>query len=99
MGTGNYGASPRAPAGLSGFPDHHRYTAAEIGALLGRAERERLMLLTTEKDVARMRGERAAAGLAARAVALPVTMDFAPVDALGAAVLAAVTSRRYGNIA
>jgi tetraacyldisaccharide 4'-kinase len=81
------------------FPDHHRYTAAEIGALLGRAGRERLVLLTTEKDLARIRGDAAAAQLAARAMALPVTMEFAPGEALGAAVLAAVRSRRYGNIA
>jgi tetraacyldisaccharide 4'-kinase len=79
------------------FPDHHRYTMAEAGALVARAERDRLVLLTTEKDVARMRGD--AAELAARAVALPVTMEFAPGEALGATVLAAVESRRYGIIA
>jgi tetraacyldisaccharide 4'-kinase len=88
-------ASCGIPAAVrAAFPDHHRYTAAEIGALLRRAERERLVLLTTEKDVARMRGDGAAAELAARAVALPVTMEFSASEALGAAVLDAIRLRR-----
>jgi tetraacyldisaccharide 4'-kinase len=72
------------------FPDHHRYTAGEIGVLLDRAERERLVLVTTEKDVARLSGDGAAAELAARVVALPVTMELTPGEALGAAVLDAI---------
>jgi tetraacyldisaccharide 4'-kinase len=59
------------------FPDHHRYTHAEIAALVSRAERERLVLVTTEKDLARMEGDAAAAELLARARALPVTLTFA----------------------
>ena len=69
-------------AGAGRFPDHHRYTAAEAGALLARAERERLMLVTTEKDLARMHGDPAAAQLAARTAVLPVAMEFASGETL-----------------
>ncbi len=55
------------------YPDHHRYTAAEAAALAEEAERRDLMLLTTEKDLARLAGDEAVAPLAARARALPVT--------------------------
>jgi tetraacyldisaccharide 4'-kinase len=79
------------------FPDHHRYTAAEARALLRRAERERLVLLTTEKDLARMRGDGASAELLARAVALPVTMEFAPSEALRATVLDVVHAASRGK--
>ena len=40
------------------------------------ADRDRLDLVTTEKDLARMRGDPAAVALAARARALPVTLAF-----------------------
>jgi tetraacyldisaccharide 4'-kinase len=57
-----------------GFGDHHRYTAAEASTLVGEAERRNVVLLTTEKDAARLAGDAAAAALAARARALPVTL-------------------------
>jgi tetraacyldisaccharide 4'-kinase len=38
------------------FPDHHSYRAGEARALLNQAEREGLVLLTTEKDRARLSG-------------------------------------------
>ena len=59
------------------FPDHHHYRPTEISALISRAECEGLALVTTEKDLARMRDEPAAAELFSRARALPVTMEFA----------------------
>jgi tetraacyldisaccharide 4'-kinase len=62
-----------ALAATRSFADHHRYTAAEAQALCEHAEREGLTLVTTEKDLARLQGEGAVAGLAARAQALPVT--------------------------
>ena len=70
-------AAVRAP-----FPDHHVYSRAEIAALLTRAERERLVLVTTEKDFVRLAGDPAAAELAARATALPVTFAFADPAAI-----------------
>jgi tetraacyldisaccharide 4'-kinase len=76
------------------FPDHHCYTQAELAALLARAERERLTPVTTEKDVARMSGDPAAAPLLARTAALPVTLTFLGEDFIGPAVVRAV--RRHG---
>jgi tetraacyldisaccharide 4'-kinase len=66
-----------AVAATRAFPDHHRFTRAEADALCGEADRDGLILLTTEKDVARMRGDADAAELAARAQALPVTLELA----------------------
>jgi tetraacyldisaccharide 4'-kinase len=79
-------AAVRAP-----FPDHHRYTRSEMAALIARAERDRIALVTTEKDAARMRGDPAAAELLSRAVALPVELAFRDND--GSALLAAMVSR------
>lgn len=56
------------------FVDHHRYTQAEADRLCGEAERANLTLVTTEKDLVRMRGESELAALAERAHALPVTL-------------------------
>jgi tetraacyldisaccharide 4'-kinase len=56
------------------FPDHHRYSAAEARGLLSRADAENLMLLTTEKDLARLAGAKRLAALVARASALPVRL-------------------------
>jgi len=56
------------------FADHHRYTAAEVHALIARADAANLMLLTTEKDLARLSGDPHAGALAARANALPVRL-------------------------
>jgi tetraacyldisaccharide 4'-kinase len=53
------------------FPDHHVFTQREIAALIDDATRRRAILVTTEKDMARLRPH------AARAVAtLPVTLRF-----------------------
>ena len=56
------------------FPDHHRYSAAEAQALIARADTENLMLVTTEKDLARLTGDPHLTQLAARASALPVRL-------------------------
>jgi tetraacyldisaccharide 4'-kinase len=58
------------------FDDHHRYTRADARALCEETERSGLILVTTEKDVARMQRDEDAAELAARACALPVTLTF-----------------------
>jgi tetraacyldisaccharide 4'-kinase len=72
------------------FPDHHRYSGAEAADILARAERDHLILLTTEKDFARMAGEPALAALAARTRVLPVSLMVTEQDTLHAMVLAAV---------
>jgi len=56
------------------FGDHHHYTAEEAGELIMEAEHDGLALLTTEKDRARMAGERLLGALATRVHTLPVTM-------------------------
>jgi tetraacyldisaccharide 4'-kinase len=58
------------------FPDHHRYAPAQARSLCNDADREGLLLVTTEKDLARLRGEDEAASLAAQAQALPVAVIF-----------------------
>jgi len=63
-----------AVAATRSFPDHHRYSAEEARALYGEADRDGLVLVTTEKDLARLTGDNAVAELAALAHALPVTL-------------------------
>lgn len=54
------------------FGDHHPYTAAEIDTLAGQARSEGLTLVTTEKDLVKLRDMPAAAEIAGFAVALDV---------------------------
>jgi tetraacyldisaccharide 4'-kinase len=69
-----------AVAARVSFPDHHRYAPAQARMLCARAERESLILVTTEKDLARMQGDPELAALAARTRALPVTLTLADSD-------------------
>ncbi len=67
------------PVGRVAFADHHPYTVQDARALLRHADRDNLVLVTTEKDLARLAGagltgEPALAELAARARALPVRL-------------------------
>jgi tetraacyldisaccharide 4'-kinase len=73
-----------------GFPDHHRYSAAEARALVRDADKENLQLLTTEKDVARLKDDATLVELAGRVRALPVTMNIREADAFGRLVLGAI---------
>jgi tetraacyldisaccharide 4'-kinase len=61
-------------AATRSFPDHHRYTRKQAQDLCSYADREGLVLVTTEKDLARLQGEHATHELAAQAHALPVTL-------------------------
>jgi tetraacyldisaccharide 4'-kinase len=56
------------------FPDHHPYAADEMAELVACATRDGLTVVTTEKDMARLRGNAAAAELTARLAVLPVTL-------------------------
>ena len=60
----------------AGFPDHHRFSAAERAALLAEAERLGADLVTTEKDRVRLPAD-------FPALTLPVSLAFAdetPLD-------------------
>ena len=59
-----------------GFPDHHRFSPDDAEGLLSHARAQDLQLITTEKDLVRMRGNPALAGLVAVTNALPVTLEF-----------------------
>mgnify|MGYP003556137459 CR=1 FL=1 len=69
------------------FPDHHRYSAAEAADLIAQAEREGLTLVTTEKDLARLKGEAQLETLARQARALPVRLVVTEADAFRQFVL------------
>ena len=56
-----------AVAATRSFDDHHRYTRADAQALCAEAERSGLVLVTTEKDLARMQGDDDAAPSSPRA--------------------------------
>jgi len=87
-----------ALAGTRSFPDHHRYTPAEAGALCNEAERDGLVLVTTEKDLARLSGEDQLKQLAGRAKALPVTLAFADEALFKSLLLEKVAAaRRRGD--
>jgi tetraacyldisaccharide 4'-kinase len=81
------------------FADHHRFTAAEAATLLAQADRDRLTLLTTEKDAARMRGDPAAAQLLERLKTLRVelVLDGGEGPALLAAVLSGIRRPAQGK--
>ncbi|MGU3493591.1 tetraacyldisaccharide 4'-kinase [Xanthobacteraceae bacterium A53D] len=68
-------------ARLVPFPDHHPYQPAEIAALVAEAARDNLALVTTTKDMARLRMP-AFAGHAAAITALPVEMGLEPEQTL-----------------
>jgi tetraacyldisaccharide 4'-kinase len=81
-------------ANRAGFPDHHRFTSAEALDLVAQAKANNLMLLTTEKDLARLTGEPELQRLAAHAAALPVRLVIEEQDRLRDMVLAAVAKSR-----
>lgn len=63
------------------FPDHRRYSRADAEALIERAARENLVLVTTEKDLVRIARDPEVAALAKVARALPVTLHLDDEDA------------------
>ena len=77
-----------------GFPDHHRFTAADAESLLAEAERAGLTPVTTEKDLVRLAHRRALAGLAERSRALPVALKLEDEDRFRRFVLAALAAAR-----
>jgi tetraacyldisaccharide 4'-kinase len=80
-----------AVAEQTSFPDHHIFTAADARALLRSAEADNLLLVTTEKDLARLGGRRRLATLAARANALPIRLVIEEASAFRALIHQTVT--------
>ena len=76
------------------FPDHHRFSPADAEALLSGARAHDLQLVTTEKDLVRMRDDPALAVLAATAKALPVTLEFMDSAAIGKRMADALAKAR-----
>ena len=74
------------------FPDHHPYRGSEILALMVRAEREGLVLVTTEKDLMRLADEPDAAELLDVLRVLPVTLQLAETDAFKKLILDAAAT-------
>jgi tetraacyldisaccharide 4'-kinase len=81
-------------AATRGFPDHHRYTPAEVAMLCAQADRQGLELITTEKDLARIVRAPGAQPLAARAQALPVELVFEDTAGFRALLLGAIAAAR-----
>jgi tetraacyldisaccharide 4'-kinase len=77
-----------------GFGDHHRYTVTEARTLMREADRDRLGLLTTEKDLARLKDDAMAAELAERAQALPVRLKVAEETEFERLILGALSIDR-----
>jgi tetraacyldisaccharide 4'-kinase len=77
------------------FADHHPFTESDARELLQLAKRENLLLLTTEKDLARMQGDAACAELAAATTSLPVRLE-ADADAFRDIVSGAMRPRSTG---
>jgi tetraacyldisaccharide 4'-kinase len=77
-----------------GFPDHHRFSAAEALDLLAQSRADSLMLLTTEKDLARLTREPELHQLATHASALPVRLVIEEQDLLRETILTAIAKYR-----
>jgi tetraacyldisaccharide 4'-kinase len=79
-----------AVAERASFPDHHPYTAADAQDLIARAQAKNLMLVSTEKDLARLSGEPQFEALAARTSAFPVRLTIEEADTFRQMVLQAL---------
>jgi tetraacyldisaccharide 4'-kinase len=64
------------------FADHHRFSKGEIESLLAEARSDALTLVTTEKDLARLREAEGIPSWAKDIVAFAVTMEFGDVAKL-----------------
>ncbi len=76
------------------FPDHHVYSPAEARDLLTHAKQQHLLLVTTEKDHARLLRNPALAELAAASQALPIELQFDDVKPLKGLIKQALQRRR-----
>jgi tetraacyldisaccharide 4'-kinase len=76
------------------FPDHHPFSKSEIETLLAEAEFVSLTLVTTEKDLARLRNAEGLASWANEIVPFKVTLEFDDAAALRKLVSATLFKAR-----
>jgi len=76
------------------FADHHPFTPDEIAALITEAKRDGLTLVTTEKDLARLRAGADLPPAAHAIVAFPVTLQFDDPAALQSLLTAGLFKAR-----
>ncbi|HXW40947.1 MAG TPA: tetraacyldisaccharide 4'-kinase [Xanthobacteraceae bacterium] len=69
------------------FADHHAFSATEARMLMAHADDQNLVLITTEKDRARLSGNPKLAALAARTLVLPVRLVIEEEEAFRQIVL------------
>jgi tetraacyldisaccharide 4'-kinase len=85
-------------AATRSFADHHRYTPTEAQSLCRQAEADGLVLVTTEKDRARLQGEEAMAELAACVRVLPVSLVIEEEAALGRLLAERMAAARSSRV-
>jgi tetraacyldisaccharide 4'-kinase len=76
------------------FADHHCYSASDARELIEAAKGKGLALATTEKDLARMKGDTALNELAAQSTALPVRLLFEDEESVRELLRRALKQRR-----
>jgi tetraacyldisaccharide 4'-kinase len=81
-------------ASVRSFPDHHPLTADEAASLVAQAEGGGLTLVTTEKDLARLREAGGLPDWARHVVPFKVTLEFEDATALRQAVSAVLFKAR-----
>ncbi|NPU67399.1 tetraacyldisaccharide 4'-kinase [Bradyrhizobium sp. 83012] len=82
------------------FADHHPFTADDIGALVRAAKRDGLSLVTTEKDLARLRVSGAEQREDQRDLAItafPVTLEFSDLPALRGLITQRLSTARMSQ--
>jgi tetraacyldisaccharide 4'-kinase len=77
-----------------GFPDHHVFTDAEMRRIAAEAASQSLALVTTEKDMMRIRGQSLFTSGAIHVTAFGVALEFEESDALKAFLLASLAEAR-----
>ncbi|MCL8485743.1 MULTISPECIES: tetraacyldisaccharide 4'-kinase [Bradyrhizobium] len=80
--------------GERAFPDHHPFSTDEIAALADKARHQGATLVTTQKDLARLRGHRILGRSDPVITAFPVTLQFSDPTALRSLVAHRLASAR-----
>jgi tetraacyldisaccharide 4'-kinase len=87
-----------AVAATRPFADHHRFTPQEAQSLCRQADADGFVLVTTEKDRARLQGDDAMTELAARVHALPVSLVIEEEAAWGRLLAERIAAARSNEV-